>query len=326
MCDADQKRGRGRPKGSKNKLGPKKAIQKTTERPVAHEAAVARSPSAVRVKAPITDKEWELSVTVSAGSEDLQEGVLERLHEFLAEKCLAGMFSLEKGGVCQHLHAQGVVRIVCKGAKSINTLLHSWLGWNDNKPSPGARIQCKALMNAGIHTWHGMLGYCSKDSNQGHFRSVMHEVSEDDLAIGGDEYLKHGAGPLKQRIGLDPGKIFDKALIFANMRMRGRSRPSLSCVLQQMISTGKYYPTAHWVTPTSGMGWDLERANAAWKMMLVPAETTLDDVNFVFGRRKDRYSAPPAPVNTLSDHAPLKQIGDNLENVREDAFFVDEPA
>lgn len=264
-------------------------------------------------------------MTVTAGSQDLADGVLERLEEFLKEKCTAGMFSHERGGVCAHLHAQGIVRARCKGAKSMNAMLTQWLGWNETKPSPGARIQCKALMNTGIHTWHGMLGYCSKDAGENHFRSVMHNVSEDDLAIGGDEYLKHGAGPLKQRIGLDPNKIFDKALSFANMRMRGKSRPSLSLVLQQMILTGKYYPTAHWVVPTSGHGWDLDRANAVWKMMLLPHETSLDDVKFVFTRRGNRYWDQAPPAHGLSDDAELKQGNDNAVNARGDAFFQDEP-
>ncbi|MCJ1426806.1 hypothetical protein MMC29_004709 [Sticta canariensis] len=130
-------------------------------------------------------------------------------------------------------------------------MLNEWLGWNKQKPSPSARVQCKAMP---------------------HFRTVTHNVSEDDLAIGG-EYLKLGAGPLEERIGLDPGKIFDKAIIFFNMRMQEKSKPSLSCVLQHMIMSGKYYPTAHWVTPTSGTGWDFDRANTAWKM---PHETSIE--------------------------------------------------
>lgn len=270
-------------------------------------------------------KEWELSVTVSAGSVDLPEGTLERLQQFLVEKCLVGMFSLERGGVCAHLHAQGVVRIMCKNAVSVNSILTKWLGWNESKPSPGAKIMCRALVGKGIHTWHGLLGYCSKDHAEPHYQDVMHNVSADDIAIGVDEYLKHGAGPLKQRVVLDPARIFDKAMAFANMRMRGKLRPSLTCVLQQMMLTGKYYPSASWVVPSAGMGWDLDRANAAWKMMLLPRETTFQDVEFVFGRRTNRYFDKPIPEHGLSDCVPANEGNSNAVNAIGEAYFVDEP-
>ena len=109
------------------------------------------------------------------------------------------------------------------------------------------------------------------------------------------------AGPLKERIMLEPERIFGKALIFANMRIRGKLRPLLSCVLHQMVLTGKYYPSAKWVVPSPGMGWDLDRANAAWKMMLLPHESSFEDVEFVFSRRSNRYFDRPVTANTLSN-------------------------
>ena len=213
----------------------------------------------------------------------------------------------------------------------MNSILKNWLGWNIKKPSPGAKITCRSLKGDGLHTWHGLIGYCMKDLGQQHYQEIMHNVSADDVSLGQDQYLKHGAGPLKERIVLEPRKIFDKAVMFYNMRMRHMTRmrmPDLIFVLHQMILTGKYYPSGEWVVPHQGSGWDQERVNACWKMMIDPTHTSIEEVEFLFSKRDNRYTSSGVPdLGLVRSFCPSAQnVGNNNRaNLFGEVHFVEEP-
>lgn len=235
----------------------------------------------------------ELSVTVSIGGSDLpDEGrpLLTKLEKFLTERCLAGMFSLERGGSLLHLHAQGVVRIESTCAATVSKLVKKALGWDVNKPA-GALVMCRTLAQRGLHTFTGMLGYCSKDAMEPHFARVLHNVTEADLEDGLDVYIKFGKGELKNRVMLNPNNMFERAQLYFMYRWRGRKgEVDIERVLLRMMRTGKYAPSAQFVIPYQGRGMERRRANALWRMIIAPSTTEQHHINDVFfAREQGRY-------------------------------------
>jgi hypothetical protein len=140
----------------------------------------------------------------------------------------------------------------------------------------------RALRGKGLHTWHGMIGYCMKDSGQPHFAYFFHGISQTDIDQGQAEYAKYGAGPLKNRCVLTAQNLFHRALIYWLYIGDNRSVTALETVLRDMLRTGKYYPAAAWVTPHQGRGMVPDRARALWDVMREPAQTTLSHVQQIF--------------------------------------------
>jgi len=108
----------------------------------------------------------EVSVTISAGSRDIDKAVVwPQLHYFVKNRCVAGLISLEKGFQEDHLHCQGVLRLVIqdsasvKGAcTSINRELKECLGWQKKDTAPkGFKIKVTALKDCDLHTLRACL-------------------------------------------------------------------------------------------------------------------------------------------------------------------------
>ena len=91
-------------------------------------------------------KVWESSVTMVAGSIDVDPSLLQVLHSWMQTACQAGKLSLERGNHLAHLHIQEIIRIFCANGQACNSLIKKALGWDveDNKPSTSARVQCVA--------------------------------------------------------------------------------------------------------------------------------------------------------------------------------------
>lgn len=305
------------------------------KRKIQQAAPAAKRGRPAKPKAVEVLKLWEVSVTISAGSCDIDTAVMPKLEQFLKDKCEAGMFSFERGGTVGHLHVQGVIRVKCKQAASMTAALKTLFGWNKSKHSVGARIMCRSLIQTGVHTWLGMIGYCIKDFGQERFKYVMQNISDEDISVGQDEVLEHGAAPLKHRIALGPNNVFDRAVLFYNFHERKNPRISLPGVLTHMIKTGKYYPSAQWVVPHQGQGWDRDRANTCWRMLIRPEETGIDDVNFVFGKRGDCYYEDTYDLGQMregqSERLPALTMPPSVDNRANlmspavDIEFVEEP-
>ena len=73
----------------------------------------------------------------------------------------------------------------------VSRILKKYLGWDIQKLA--ARIvMCKALSNKGLHTFHGLIGYCMKDAQQDHFQTIDHNVTAEDINIGLEQLALHG--------------------------------------------------------------------------------------------------------------------------------------
>lgn len=52
-------------------------------------------------------------------------------------------------------------------------------------------------------------------------RVQLHNITAAEVEVGLSEYLKYGAGSLKKRTALTPRNIFEKAMLFSEMHLRG---------------------------------------------------------------------------------------------------------
>jgi hypothetical protein len=77
----------------------------------------------------------------------------------------------------------------------VNRELKECLSWTtqDTKPK-NAKILVRALKDCELHTYEGMLGYCTKDKGMPHYQVIMHNVTEDELKRGAELYVQFGAG------------------------------------------------------------------------------------------------------------------------------------
>ncbi len=122
---------------------------------------------------PTNPAEWEakeVSVTITAGCTDIDASKLDDMDAFLSKYCLAGMFSLERGGTVCHLHLQGFVRMRAKTVRGITIAIKQHLQWDNGKQPFGSRVMCRGLTEHKLHTWVGLLGYCCKDMHEQHFQ------------------------------------------------------------------------------------------------------------------------------------------------------------
>ncbi|BDA42816.1 hypothetical protein COCOBI_03-7090 [Coccomyxa sp. Obi] len=186
--------------------------------------------------------EIEVSVTISAGSRDIEENCLPKMHTFLTDRCEMGLFSLEKGGTCYHLHIQGVIRIKAKSARTVNPLVRKALGWDKEAPT-GCKIMCKQLVQEKLHTWHGMIGYCMKDMHEPHHQVVDKGVSSEDIEIGLERFLMYGADVMKNRVALDLNNFWARLHVF-HRYSPPRLHENFRGTVVRMVRSGKFYPSA----------------------------------------------------------------------------------
>ncbi len=50
-------------------------------------------------------------MTICGESQDIDPSLLDKMEAFLTAVCVAGVFSLERGGTMSHLHLQGIVKM-----------------------------------------------------------------------------------------------------------------------------------------------------------------------------------------------------------------------
>ena len=102
-----------------------------------------------------------------------------------------------------------------------------------------------------LHTFLGMVGYCSKDIGLDHFRSILKGVTREDRMRGAELFLRMGASqPMKGRTELTPNNIYERAGVFKSKC--GRQGDGFKLTLYKMLNSGKYYPSNLWVVNNSG--------------------------------------------------------------------------
>jgi hypothetical protein len=236
-----------------------------------------------------------VSITVAFQQQDIPAGIFDKMCEWLSDACpdtLAGVVAVERGGVFGHEHLQGVAKVFASTPQQVNLMIKAAVGW---QPLPkGAVVSVRKCTGRGLHTFHGLIGYCFKDEGQPWFKVHCYNVTDDDISQGKEEYLKYGAGDLKKRTPLTPTSIFAKAAVYYQLHARGdRNTITFQQLLLEMMRTGKYFPVATWVIPFQGRGMSHQRAAALWKMYTNPAAVDAHHVHEVFFHNGEQPSGAP---------------------------------
>ena len=275
-------RGRGRPRKSVDTTITKKARGRPRKPIDAATTKTAKAPpgSASRKVPP---RRIDASVTVTVDNQDIDVSLLDKLRLFLLTYCIKGLFSVERGGSKELLHFQGVIRsemFSCVQMMS-KTLRLFVFTKDDGTIQKGGRNLCRELRGKGLHTFLGMIGYCTKDMKKDHFKMVRLDVSDDEIREGSKLHTEMGAGPIKNKTLLSQHVLFARCGTYWHSEMGAHPWHSLDAVMLRMMRTGLYLPHSGWVVPYKG-AMDWKRACAMWRMVTHPETIDLADIHTVF--------------------------------------------
>jgi hypothetical protein len=229
----------------------------------------------------------EVSVTISVRGGDIDApDALDRMQLFLDYRCIKGLFGQEQGEQEDNTHLQGVIKVVTSSAQALNLEIKHALGWCGKNGPKGGVVMCQYLRyNNPMHTFTGMLGYCTKDatSHPSSFRVIIKNISDKELKEGDQIYLKHGRDALKDRLELLPKNLLGKAALYFKFKLRNDVPDAdLEDIIFHMIKSGLYYPGPAWVIPTAGNGMASYRIKSAWKAYMEPESIEIADVLNIF--------------------------------------------
>jgi hypothetical protein len=82
-----------------------------------------------------------------------------------------------------------------------------------------------------------------KDEGQAWYQFAMHpSVTQQDIEMAKEAYMRFGAGPLKNRAAITPSNVFNKAMMFYYYQMSRSNRirtMHIAQVLKRMLKSGK---------------------------------------------------------------------------------------
>mmetsp|Transcript_5400 Transcript_5400/g.11904 ORF Transcript_5400/g.11904 Transcript_5400/m.11904 type:complete len:409 (+) Transcript_5400:405-1631(+) len=223
-------------------------------------------------------KAVDFSVTAVLPGEDLPPAAFNVIGTWMTMYMVAGVVGYERGGQEANGHAQATFRGEDVAPSAVTKALKATLAAHGFST---VLVMTKVLSGRGIHTFVGMIGYCTKDRGHPHFQMIRHNVSDEQLQKGREEHIAKGAGPLKKRTVLGPTNIVTQMVNFITWHMP-KAVISPDRVLLRMLRSSKYYPSACWVTTGNGRGLHGPKMNCLWKSILTPELLTLDDIRCIF--------------------------------------------
>ena len=121
-------------------------------------------------------------------------------------------FGVEKGSIIIKLHLPKIVCQKVAGAEQNTKDLKKTL-WGTNVANKF--VNSKGSTGKGLHTWHGLLGYCQQDMLEKHYRVFINE----DLAQGCDLHWQFGDGSLNNKSVISVHIIASYARLKLSYRM-----------------------------------------------------------------------------------------------------------
>ena len=202
-----------------------------------------------------TPGKWcEYSVTVTRSGGDITPEEWEAVRKFCEDSFTHFFMAMERGEFEEQQHIQAVVRDGARtfsGGQGVGAGLKRALGWGRGVgATAGGQVCIKCLKNQGLHTWHGMLGYCTKyepiaKERDGELMSAYKGVTDADIAIGKRLYLEWGR-PNKTMIELTPKNLMGRMEVYALQSLRRVPRPNFWRVLATMLASRKYSLGGEW--------------------------------------------------------------------------------
>jgi hypothetical protein len=261
----------------------------------------------IAVKKPVGTAR-EFSVTIQRDGQDLDTDRCKPLvGEWAEEYCEAAFFGVERGGTCGNLHLQGVIRLKTTAvAQSVTKSLKKALGFGQ----PGSQVcdmgtvMSKKLSQKGMHTFAGLVGYCSKDMRQPWFSSIELNVTQREKELGYSKYVEEGAADIvKNACVLTPHNVLQRAYVYWKFHLSSELvRPMFIDIIVKMHRTGRFIPDAKWVIEQKGGAMHVSRIEAAWALITNPGVATpelIDAVYFNYNTicsSRSRYMNQPGPV------------------------------
>ena len=256
---------------------------------------------------PVT--EW--SMTISVKGSHIPEVVVKRVIDFMNAAAERFYFGIELGERVRHRHLQGVVAFRARKTVDFPKQLGKLIRMTIGVPVPGLYMTTKALEST--QDFLTMIGYCSKDLGEEHFRAFMKGVSAEDIEIGRKQYGAYRASFMDGRIVIKKTTIFLLAHQFANGHMAALN-PTFLATMAAMMMT-KEYVVSHDLA--SGVPLNEARCEAYWRLIRGGAEEarfdTKDIAAALFGEGKGA-GRDAALYGQPQDSNPL--MGMTIEQIR----------
>jgi hypothetical protein len=239
----------------------------------------------------------QFSVTLVRLRGDVTDGEVDRVRGWFIIHGTRWYLGVEHGSVEFRRHMQCVLETEeFASAISVNRALKHVLGWDGIR---NCRVCIKTLKQTGLHTFLGMVGYCSKDQYDNNpekpFVSFHSGLSNEEFKRARDQYL-HWGKPNKNRSELTPANLMDKATLFATVKMRGVRAPDFAKTVGTMLNTGQYFLSSQWAKPNSSL--DPDAAALVWKARTNMGAFTGEDLGKVLFRQESyRYYREPSDLD-----------------------------
>jgi hypothetical protein len=106
----------------------------------------------------------------------------------------------------------------------------------------------------------------------------LHHIPEADVVVGREEFLKHGAGNLKNMTSVTPRNIFFKAMLFTICCTYQTPMGQLTfpLTLVGMLHTDRHQGSA---LPYNGHGLSHEHASAQWRLQATSKTAQPEDIH-----------------------------------------------
>jgi hypothetical protein len=131
--------------------------------------------------------EVEFSITIQCKGRHVVPGWLGLYLNFMKACCLAGFGGLERGKKEEHLHIQGMMRMIVTGPvnkKLIDLIRNQIKAAIGVKRADGSGCQVYVAAFAPGQSWTPMLGYCSKDMGKPHYDDAHFNVTDEETKAG----------------------------------------------------------------------------------------------------------------------------------------------
>ena len=266
------------------------------------------------------------SITISVQGSHLSEAHFNHIATWFQNGCSWGAVAREKGGTCQHWHAQGVATLETTSAVMAKNEMMRFLGWFDVNPY-GRKLNTRFRpVSSGekLDSPEGTLGYCMKDmGSYAGWVCVLHdEVNDDEIERGQHLYSMYGAPEKSVTVTLTRSNIIERALAFYKIHNRRGVLPprcSLLRVLHAMLQSGNFRPNADWIVPRYGEGADFMRGSAMWRVLCDPSSATIEDAYAFFFHNKGlptvevngQFQLPVRVASSLAVAVDDEEEGDN---------------
>ena len=170
-----------------------------------------------------------------------------------------------------------------------------------------------ALTYNHLHTWIGMIGYCSKYEGESvpekPFMRHMKGISDSELREGRAAYIAWGR-PNKNQVKLTPGNILDRATHFASQRLREVAIPNLWLVVGSILASQKYVLSAEWATKNAAL--DRDSLDLLWRSRTAQQTFSMTHLQTILtgGYIGARWNSQEPGMGTPNPDIPLMERDD----------------